>query len=391
MIAPHYQQTVNRVKNSPSKYILAIQDQVRLNFTNHKAKTELGVIGKTGKTIQYGLIQHSVLMVTDTNEPLGLLNVDFFDYTDIDTSIHQAKRPISEKTNAFWINSLTKMRQRLENLDKKIITVADREGDFYEFFVELIKRKEEFVIRSRHNRILGDVYKTNGEKLRETLDNLHVDGTITVEIQDVDTREVKELMLSLKATTITLPVPKNMPAEYKKEHDYDSIKLNVVQAYSDEHEWIILTSLPIDTLEQLKEIIFIYRSRWHIEDYHKILKTGYQIDEIYLHTSKEAIKNLLILSSISACRLYWLIYIGRTDTEIKANKLFEEFEWKAIYVYFNQPIPIESPTIAEVLLMIARLGGHKGTKSSGPPGIKSMWIGYQQFSIAARMYRNMSN
>lgn len=77
---------------------------------------------------------------------------------------------------------------------------------------------------------------------------------------------------------------------------------------------------------QIKEIVTIYKSRWHIEDYHKILKTGYQVDEIYLHSSKEAIKNLLVLSSISACRLYWLIYIGRTEASIKADQLFEEFE-----------------------------------------------------------------
>jgi hypothetical protein len=65
LIAPHYKQTVQRVHNSEAKYILMIQDQMRLNFTSHKAKTDLGTIGKTGKTIQYGLIQHSVLAVTN--------------------------------------------------------------------------------------------------------------------------------------------------------------------------------------------------------------------------------------------------------------------------------------------------------------------------------------
>ena len=142
-----------------------------------------------------------------------------------------------------------------------------------------------------------------------------------VEIQDVNSREIKEITLHLKAVSITLPVPE-MPVDYKKDKGYTSITLNVVQAYDDEHEWIILTSLPIDTLEQIKEIVTIYKSRWHIEDYHKVLKTGYQVDEIYLHSSKEAIKNLLVLSSISACRLYWLIYIGRTEASIKADQLF---------------------------------------------------------------------
>ena len=70
-IEPHYQQTAERIKRSNAKYVLALQDQMRLNYTSHPAKTELGRIGKSGKTEQYGLIQHSVLYVTDKNEPLG--------------------------------------------------------------------------------------------------------------------------------------------------------------------------------------------------------------------------------------------------------------------------------------------------------------------------------
>lgn len=161
-------------------------------------------------------------------------------------------------------------------------------------------------------------------------------------------------------------------------------------AYNDEHEWVLLTQLPIITTEQMEEIVMVYRSRWHIEDYHKVLKTGYQIDEIYLHSSRETIKNLIIMASISACRLYWLVYIGRTEVNIKADKLFEDFEWKAIYVFFKEKIPKECPVLSEVILRIARLGGHKKTKNGQPPGIKTMWIGFQQFTIAAQMYRNMS-
>lgn len=389
LIAPHYEQTVQRIHESEAKYVLAIQDQMRLNFTSHKAKTDLGTIGKTGKTVQYGLIQHSVLAVTEENEPLGLLDVNYFDYSDIDTSIDRGERKIEDKANIFWIDALTRMRNRLGDTQKKIITLADRESDFYEFLFALIKNNEEFVIRSKHNRILGEIYKRKGEKLREKLNKSPIRGSIIVEIQDVNSREIKDITLYLKATSITLPVPE-MPAGYKEEKGYESITLNVVIACNDEHEWVLLTSLPIETLEKIKDIVTIYKSRWHIEDYHKVLKTGYQVDEIYLHSSKEAIKNLLVLSCISACRLYWLIYVGRTEAGIKADQLFEEFEWKAVYVYFKEPIPDECPPISAIMLKIARLGGYKDNKHANPPGIKSIWIGYQHFAIAAQMYRNMS-
>lgn len=390
LIAPHYQQTVQRIQESDAEYILAIQDQMHLNFTKHKAKSDLGSIGKSGKTIQYGLIQHSILSVTDHNEPLGLLDVSYFDYDDIDTSINRDKQAIEDKVDKFWIDALKKMRERLGDTQKKVITVADREGDFYEFLHRLVVENEEFVIRSRHNRILGEIYQSKGEKLRETLSRAAIEGSMQVEIQDVNSREIKEITLFLKATQIILPIPKKMAKDSIHENGYTSITLHVVQAYNEEHEWILLTKLPIDTLEQIKKIVIIYKSRWHIEDYHKVLKTGYQVDEIYLHTSKEAIKKLLILSSISACRLYWLIYIGRREASIKADQLFEEFEWKAIYVYFKEPIPNECPSVSEVMLKIARLGGYKDNKWANPPGIKTIWIGYQQFTVAAQMYRNMS-
>lgn len=244
LIAPHYKQTVQRVHASDAKYILAIQDQMRLNFTSHKAKTDLGTIGRTGKTIQYGLIQHSVLAVTERNEPLGLLDVNYFDYSDIDTSTDRGSRKVEDKANIFWINALTKMRAGLGDTQRKIITLADREGDFYEFLFALIKNDEAFVICSKHNRILGETYKRKGEKLRELLDKSPEKGIMLVEIQDVNSREIKEITLNLKAVSITLPVPE-MPADYKQEKGYTSITLNVVQAYDDEHEWVILTSLPI--------------------------------------------------------------------------------------------------------------------------------------------------
>lgn len=390
MITPHYENTRDRILKSDAKYILAIQDQMRLNFTHHAAKADLGVIGKTGNTDQYGLIQHSVLCVTDQNEPLGLTDVKHFDYSEFDVSKSLEKRVLNEKASKIWVDALKNTRQLLGNTNKRIITVADRESDFYELLHSLIDANEEFVIRAKHDRILGEIYKKGGKKLFDVLEKTPVLSDMNVMIQDVNSREMKEIQLALKATSITIPIPKRLQQEEIEKNNYYSIAVNVVVAYDNEHEWILLTCLPIDTIDQVREIVTIYKSRWHIEDYHKILKTGYQVDEIYLHSSKETIKNLVMMASISACRLYWLIYIGRTEATIKASQLFEEFEWKALYVYFNENIPDECPSISEVMLKIARLGGYKPNKHANQPGIKTIWIGYQQLTIAAKIYRNMS-
>lgn len=390
LIEPHYEQTIKRIQASKSKYILAIQDQMRLNYTNHAAKTELGSIGKAGKTQQYGLIQHSVLCVTDQNVPLGLMDVKFFDYNEFNTTISRDKRSLQDKANVYWVNALQNMRKRLGTIEKRIITVADREGDFYEFLHPLIEAKEEFIIRAQHNRYTGETYKEHGDKLWTLLNDAPTRGSMEVTIQDVNSRETKTIDLYLKAIEVTIPIPKKIKKEQIEANNYQAIKINVVIAYNAEHEWVLLTRLPIDTTDQIKEIVDAYRSRWHIEDYHKVLKTGYQVDEIYLHSSLQTIENLLIMACISACRLYWLIYVGRSEPSIKADQVFEEFEWKAIYVFFKEKIPDEVPVLSEVILKIAKLGGYKQTQKTTQPGIKTMWIGFQHFTIAAQMYRNMS-
>jgi len=391
LIEPHYEQTACRIKSSQSKYILAIQDQMRLNYTHHPAKHDLGRIGKTGKTTQYGLIQHSVLCVDDRNEPLGLIDLSFFDFSEFETELHRDQRSITEKTRCHWVDGLNRMRARLGNeCSVPIITVADREGDFYEWLQPLVLNREAFVIRAQYNRVTGETFKKGNKKLKTILDESPVLGEMEVMIQEVASREMTSIQLKLKAAQITLPAPKHLNKEQIQVNQYSSIQLNVVCAYDGEHEWILLTGLPIDTLEQLQEIVSIYQSRWHIEDYHKVLKTGYQVDEIYLHSSREAIINFLVLASISACRLYWLIYVGRTEAEISADTLFEDFEWKSVYVYFKEPIPKKAPPVSTTMQYIARLGGYKPSKKGQPPGIKTFWIGFQVFTPIAQMYRNMS-
>lgn len=391
LIEPHYDKTVCRISSSQSKYILAIQDQMRLNYTHHLAKHDLGCIGKTGKTTQYGIIQHSVLCVDDRNEPLGLIDLSFFDFSEFETDVHRDQRSVAEKTRCYWIDGLNRMRARLGNeCTTPIITVADREGDFYEWLHPMVLNKEAFVIRAQYNRVTGETFKKGNKKLKTLLDESPVTGAMDVVIQDVASREMNTIRLNIKAAQVMLPAPKHLNKELTQANQYRAIELNVVCAYDGEHEWILLTSLPIDTLEQIQEIVSIYQSRWHIEDYHKVLKTGYQVDEIYLHSSREAIINFLVLASISACRLYWLIYVGRAETEVSADTLFEEFEWKSVYVYFNEPIPDKAPPIATTMQYIARLGGYKPSKKAQPPGIKTFWTGFQVFTPIAQMFRNMS-
>ena len=102
----------------------------------------------------------------------------YFDYSEFNVSVGRDKRTVEEKTNIMWLDALTRMRQRLGDTQTRIITIADREGDFYEFLHPLIEKDEQFVIRSQHNRILGETYHKGAEKLHNTLRNASPKGSI---------------------------------------------------------------------------------------------------------------------------------------------------------------------------------------------------------------------
>lgn len=386
LLEPHYQNTIERVRRCNAEYILAIQDTTVLNYTSHRAKTEIGRIGLTGKTHQYGLFQHNTLCVSSDNEALGLIDLQHFHNDDFDMSTNSDNRAIEEKRTICWINSLKATREKLKECGKKIITVADRDGDFFEFLHEL--GNDFYVIRAQYDRCTGEKYK-KGNKLIELLDKASPIGHAEIMINDVETHEIKTVTLNIKKLqNIDIP-PSSRVKRANKEKSYKPIKVNVVMAYNETHCWILITNLPVDSLSHCLEVMKIYKERWHVEDFHKVLKTGYQVDELYLHASLSAIKNALVMASISACRLYWLIFSGRVERELKADKFFEEYEWKCLYVYFKEPIPHEIPTLAEVINKIALFGGYKPNKKSKPPGIKTMWLGFQAFSIAAEMYHSI--
>ena len=390
LIEPHYQNTVHRFHETEAKYILAVQDNTFLNYSSHHAKEGMGKISHIGNRDQTGLILHSTLIITDQNEPLGLIDLAIFHYDEFEFSKHRRDRCIEEKQNICWINSVKNMRERLGISNKKIITVADREGDFFEFLHELSINNELFVVRASHNRHTGKKHREhrNGTDKLFNLINQTDDfnEVMKININDVKTHQIKEVALRIKKISM-VELPASPEIKSKSEKTFNSIFVNAVKAYNEDYCWIVLTNLPVDTFEDCKTVLEIYKARWHIEDYHKVLKTGYQIDEIYLHASREAVENALTMAAISACRLYWIIYVGRVEKTASAQRLFTEYEWKSVYVYFREKIPTNTPSLSEVIIKIAQLGGYMPRKNAAPPGIKSMWLGLQAFATTAEMYK----
>ena len=86
---------------------------------------------------QRGMLVHSCIAVTDQGIPLGLLyqeaNTRETRKDDSETKEQKRSKPIEEKESYRWIHTLNETHQRVPE-GIPMLTVCDREGDFYEFF-----------------------------------------------------------------------------------------------------------------------------------------------------------------------------------------------------------------------------------------------------------------
>lgn len=144
-------------------------------------------------------------------------------------------------------------------------------------------------------------------------------------------------------------------------------------------EWMLLTNLPVKTLEQAVEKIFWYKQRWHIENYHKVLESGCNIEKVRLNHI-EKLKALIALVSVVAYRLYWMTWIARVSPEDDCRVVLSESEWKTLYCFRNKTkiLPQKIPRVQETMRWIAMFGGFLGRKGDGQPGTTTTWRGWQR-------------
>jgi len=143
-------------------------------------------------------------------------------------------------------------------------------------------------------------------------------------------------------------------------------------------EWILLTSLPIDDAEQVRQVIQYYCVRWMIEIVFRILKSGYRV-EVRRFEHVDRFLPCLGVYLIVAWRTLYVCRLGRAFPEISCEAIFEPAEWKSVYqVVRREPAPSEPPVLSVMVRMVAQLGGYVNRKRADDPGPQTVWLGLQR-------------
>jgi len=369
------------------------------SYTSHKKTTGLGVIAKhNGKNVKVisslGVIMHTTFAVTTGGLPIGILNQHISSRKPPSAEIEEKKRtghnnnvPIEDKESIRWLNSLKKTQDATRDSKKQIVTVCDREGDFYEFLECAHRLNADVLVRARGDRVINKsttYSEKNKEHLWEVIQELPCQGILEVNIPTRDQKPARTAQLETRFGTFIMNPPKNHFRS--KTEDLPNLNLSAVYVVEknppegeEALEWMLLTNLPINNFEDAIEKVRWYCLRWRIEVFHKILKSGLHVEQCRLQTADRLVRYLTVMSII-AWRIYWLTLIARTDPDLSCTSFVAEEEWKVLYsrIKKTKSYPKEPPRIREVVRWIAQLGGFLGRKGDGEPRVITLWRGWKR-------------
>lgn len=199
----------------------------------------------------------------------------------------------------------------------------------------------------------------------------------------------RQAQLSVRFCEVELRPPRNGPAGRRP------LRMWAILAREEKSpegiealEWLLLTTMEVRNFCEAMEKIDWYIRRWGIEVYHRTLKSGCLIEERQFG-SATGLTNCLAVDMIVAWRILYMTRLGRAVPKLPATAVFTDDEWQSLHkvTHPNKPVPKEPPSLAEMIRMIAKLGGHVGRKSDGDPGVESLWIGLTRLNDISMCWR----
>lgn len=390
LLKPHIEATARRIRDE--SVVLAVQDTTSLNYTTHRAMAGIGPINTRADGAQ-GLKLHDTLAFTPEGVPLGVLHIECWARDPKKSDTPQRKlQPIEDKESFRWLKSYRRVSE-IQALcpDTRLVSVGDREADIYELFQEATHTPNgpDLLVRANH---AAQRKTTEEQALWTHLQSQPVAGGLDLYIPGKGGKKARTAVLEIRHAKVEIKPPKRLKGSA-------AIKLWAIYAHephpprgTEAVQWLLLTTVETTDLKQACERLSWYATRWNIEVYHRVLKSGCRIEDRRLG-SAETLQACLAIDLVVAWRIFRLTKLGRTVPDVCCEIFFREEEWKALCIHYTKnPHPPEMPpTLNEAIRIMAKLGGFIGRKGDGEPGITSLWRGIQRLDDITETFKIMSS
>jgi hypothetical protein len=379
-IEPHVAKTRERVLEAG--LALVLHDTTDFVFGGEVLREGLGpVYGK-----DQGFLAHLSIAVSaqSTRTPFGLLAIG----TRVRESVGKPTGVESRK----WRLGIEASAEGLPV--QSLIHVADRESDLYSLVSWCIEGARRFIFRAAYDRAV--LLEKLGQEVRGRLfEAIREVEPMELEVPSVavvskrgkrkrPTKEVKRFpvraqrLATLAYSATTMQVKR--PAKGKNKVDAVTVTVNVVRAWEPNPpegvqaiEWVLLTTEPVGTAEEIRQVVEWYRARWVIEEFNKTLKSGCKYEESQLETA-ERLFALLGYCVVVAYGMLLMRTLARSKEQVPASHFFSTTQLKCLRALSKRVKLTEQPTLTEAFLACAGIGGH--LKRNGLPGWQTLSSGY---------------
>ncbi len=379
------EKTIERIKEQG--IVLAHQATTTLNYVVHSDIKGLGLIHDEGH-ISVGLILHDTFAFTEDGTPLGVLDAQCWvrDAKEADKSRRRKKPPIEQKGSMKWLRSYHRVAEVQKQCpDTMLVSVGDSESDIYELFLEAKRQEDGPQLLVRFVKACNRLPKEC--MLWDITAQKHPAGVLKIHIPQRGNRKARDAHAEVRFSEVELN-----PARDRK--SFPVVKAWAVYVIETEPplntkpvEWMLLSNVNVETLEDAKKRVKWYSSRWGIDVYHRTLKSGCRIKNRQFGYA-DRIETCLGIDMADARRIFHLRMLGKEIPDELCTVFLKAEEWKALYCYVNKtPLPPDDPpTLLEAVMMIAGIGGYIGGKSDGFPGTKALWRGMKLLDDMTEMY-----
>ena len=402
ILETHYAKTIERA--AQEKKVLLIQDTTELNLT--RPNEQVHGAGPMSSVSQFGAFVHPLMAFSTLGIPLGIVWHKSWARTEIKTDLTPEQkrqinkaRPIEDKESYRWLEG----QQAALNVARQCpntccVLVADSEADIYELFCQSRDTGHdqplELLIRACQERATT----TKGDSILDQVRTTPCRYTATISVSSrkaktgVETRKrqmdrpARVAEIEVRACRVVLRAP------YRPDRKLPDIEVNVVLVEETSPpegqipiQWILITTLPIEMDEQVREVVENYCERWGIEVYFKTLKSGCRIEERQFEFLGREL-NCVAVYMLVAWRVLLFSRLGRECPDLNCEVVYEPSEWKSVYLIVKKKDPPATPpTLNEMNRLVASLGGYVSRKNTRP-GTQTLWIGIQRMHDMANCY-----
>lgn len=393
ILAAHADATVGRMRQQP--VVCIAQDTTELDFSAHPPED----VGCLNLEQRRGLYDHSSVAFTPDKLCLGVVAAEFFDRSSetLGQADSRQSSPIEMKESFRWLEGYRRCCElAVQCPDTQIVSLADREGDIYDIFLEAAQHPTpaEWIIRSRVHRSLPVKDASRGpDGYRQMRDEVAESQVLTrrqIQLPATLKRAARTATLEIRSRRLTVKPP------HARSHlptvTFSVVLVTEVDGPQDgtDLDWLLLSSLPVDTEADTLQIVDLYVARWPIEVYFRVFKTGCRVEQIQLETTTR-LQRALMFYKVIAWRIMYLTFLGRECPELPCDVVFSQAEWQSVWKIVEQQEPPHAPpTLAEFIPVLAELGGYNRRRQDRPPGTEAIWGAVRRmfdFALAWESFR----